>query len=108
MYTDPYCNPRAYGLVIVADVSWDDEPYQFNMSVVWKREFDGQFFIDSDSGCSCPSPFENSSMETLVPMGTPGGSGALQAVTEHLADRIQDNPIGFTGLIEKMKAAGSW
>lgn len=53
-----YYNPEAFGLEIVGEIEWDDEPYTFNMTVVWK-ERRGRYWIASDSGCSCPSPFED-------------------------------------------------
>jgi hypothetical protein len=55
---NPYYKPEAYGLEIVGDIDWDQESYEFNMTVVWK-EGRGKYYIADDSGCSCPSPFEN-------------------------------------------------
>lgn len=55
---DVYYQPEKFGLKIIADVEWDHEDYQFNMTVVWQDE-DGNFYMADDSGCSCPSPFEN-------------------------------------------------
>jgi hypothetical protein len=57
-YNDPYSSPEKYGLEIVGEVEWYDEPYEFDMTVVWKDK-EGQLYYASDSGCSCPSPFED-------------------------------------------------
>ena len=83
--TNPYYNPEATGLAIVGTAS-ANEPYEFDMIVVWKNA-DGEFLIGSDSGCSCPVPFEDTELngpmtkarvlaelsaymsETRVPMG---------------------------------------
>lgn len=45
-------------LEYVGGFDWDDEPYQFNITQVWK-ETRGRYYVASDSGCSCPSPFED-------------------------------------------------
>lgn len=52
----PYYSPEDFGLVMVGDVE-ADLGYEFDMFVVWQRESDGALFWDTDSGCSCPSPF---------------------------------------------------
>lgn len=44
-------------LMFVGSFDWDDEPYQFKITGVWK-ESRGRYYAASDSGCSCPSPFE--------------------------------------------------
>jgi hypothetical protein len=57
-WENPYNEPAKYGLEIVADIEWDDEAYQFNQTVIWKDK-SGQLYYADDSGCSCPSPFED-------------------------------------------------
>lgn len=52
-----YGHPENYGLQIFK-VLEENLSYEFNMLVVWKNE-KGEFFWAQDSGCSCPSPFEN-------------------------------------------------
>lgn len=52
-----YYNPEGFGLEIIGDVEWENESYQFNMTGVWKNE--QGFWMADDSGCSCPSPFED-------------------------------------------------
>lgn len=61
-----YYSPEQYGLETVGQVDWSDEPYQFDMTVVWRRVADGQLFYASDSGCSCPSPFEDTGVDDLT------------------------------------------
>ena len=55
---DPYYNPEHFGLELVGSIEWDGESYEFNMTAVWKAKR-GEYYIGDDSGCSCPSPFEN-------------------------------------------------
>ncbi len=59
MYDDVYSTPDKHGLEMVGDVEWDDESYEFNMTAVWRDKETGQFYWADDSGCSCPSPFED-------------------------------------------------
>lgn len=59
-----YYHPEAHGLEMVGEIDWDDEPYQFCITGVWKKTR-GQYYIASDSGCSCPSPFEDLQFEDL-------------------------------------------
>lgn len=65
---NPYYNPAECGLEILETVDEPGMSYEFNMFVVWKRLSDGALFYASDSGCSCPSPFEDESAETLTPI----------------------------------------
>lgn len=53
---DVYHQPEKFGLTVVAEVD-AGASYEFDMTVVWKHE-DGRLFWATDSGCSCPSPFE--------------------------------------------------
>jgi hypothetical protein len=62
---NPYYNPEALGLTTVAELEFSDMDYQFDTRVVWKNE-DGALFTARDSGCSCPTPFEDyTSVEML-------------------------------------------
>jgi hypothetical protein len=53
-----YYNPEGYGLEVVGVIERSDGDYQFDMVAVW-RESRGRYWIGQDSGCSCPSPFED-------------------------------------------------
>lgn len=54
-----YYSPEKFGLEVIAHIDWDNEAYQFNQTVVWRDKKTGQVYMAHDSGCSCPSPFEN-------------------------------------------------
>lgn len=65
----PYDKPERYGLEIV----YEDEQeggYKFDKFVVW-RSINGSLFYATDSGCSCPSPFEDldDTTDNLEPVG---------------------------------------
>lgn len=54
---DPYYNPEEFDLTPVAEIDYSDGCYCFDLRVVWKHS-SGAFYTMRDSGCSCPSPFE--------------------------------------------------
>jgi hypothetical protein len=58
-----YYSPEQNGLKIVLEVE-EDLFYEFNKFVVWT---DGEhFYTATDSGCSCPSPFEDLTHQDLI------------------------------------------
>lgn len=57
MWKNIYYNPQDFGLEIVGEFDWTEPDYSFDMLVVWKAKR-GEYWIGEDSGCSCPSPFE--------------------------------------------------
>jgi hypothetical protein len=52
-----YYSPEDFGLTVVDELSKDPD-YDFDMLVVWRHE-DGTLYWAHDSGCSCPTPFED-------------------------------------------------
>lgn len=63
---DPYNQPEAFGLTLISSIELMDYCYQFDMVCVWWHE-DGSIYYAHDSGCSCPSPFEDiRSMDDLT------------------------------------------
>lgn len=52
-----YYNPEKHDLVLVSEFDMGG-PYEFDMTVVWHEAGSG-YYIGTDSGCSCPTPFEN-------------------------------------------------
>ncbi len=53
-----YYSPEDFGLEVVGEFDWSEPDYSFDMLVVWK-ESRGKYWVGEDSGCSCPSPFED-------------------------------------------------
>jgi hypothetical protein len=62
--SNPYYHPDKYDLTILGEVQWGEPSYDFDLTVVWQGS-DGQLYMADDSGCSCPSPFEETSFESL-------------------------------------------
>jgi hypothetical protein len=54
---DLYSDPGKLGLEILGEASDESAYYDFDMFVVW-RDRRGSLYYATDSGCSCPSPFE--------------------------------------------------
>ena len=61
-----YYNPEHFGLSVVAEIDYSDGCYQFDYRMVWRHNETGKLYTARDSGCSCPSPFEDyNSIESL-------------------------------------------
>lgn len=80
---NPYDNPENFGLTLVAEMSWHAPCYDFDYTVAWQGE-DGTLYWASDSGCSCPSPFEDYS--TLEDLTTGTKFDLMQEVQERLGN----------------------
>lgn len=52
-----YYYPENFGLEPVGQINWINEPYEFEITAVWKKKR-GEYYFASDSGCSCPTPFD--------------------------------------------------
>lgn len=53
-----YYVPDNLGLTVVAEIEYSDQSYCFDTRVVWK-DTSGKLYTARDSGCSCPTPFED-------------------------------------------------
>lgn len=62
---NPYTHPDSVGLEFVGEVEWSRRSYQFDLTAVWRDTTTGAFYWGSDSGCSCPRPFENTTYDEL-------------------------------------------
>ncbi len=63
--TNVYYHPEKHELTQIGMLSDPNACYSFDDLVVWQHT-DGRLFWASDSGCSCPSPFEDyTSLEDL-------------------------------------------
>lgn len=58
-FKDVSSDPECFGLVQVAEAERSEPCYSFDTIVVWYREEDNKYYWAQDSGCSCPSPFED-------------------------------------------------
>ena len=63
---DIYYNPENFGLVQVVSLEDATLSYEFDIFCIWQHKSTGKLYWARDSGCSCPSPFEDyTSVDTL-------------------------------------------
>lgn len=55
--------PTAYECL--AEVEWVGESYQFDMTRVYQHRETREVYYAEDTGCSCPSPFEDATEDDL-------------------------------------------
>jgi len=58
-FEDIYASPEKHGLRIVESHEEEGLDYEFHMVVLWEDIKTKKRYWGEDSGCSCPSPFEN-------------------------------------------------
>lgn len=81
---DAYNQPEAFGLIIVGELNDPDACYSFDDLVVWQHVESGVVYYAVDSGCSCPSPFEDfTSLDTLTQVTAETWDSFEKAVKEH-------------------------
>lgn len=83
-----YSDPEDFGLKMIGEVDFSSGCYCFDYTVVWQRVSDGRFVYGDDSGCSCPSPFEDQGVQNLTVLRKRGGLNDLKA---HLEERIKES-----------------
>ena len=67
-WNDPniYDNPEQFGLERFEEINDDHASYSFDDFVIWKRLSDGALLYGTDSGCSCPAPFDKQTVDDLT------------------------------------------
>jgi hypothetical protein len=80
--TNLYYHPENSDLETVGEVEWTEPCWSFDLTVVW-RDSTGMFYWGSDSGCSCPSPFESIRLEDLE-------RGSSFDVADYFEKRLMD------------------
>jgi hypothetical protein len=58
-WNNPYYSPKDFDLEIVAELELTEPDYSFDTVVVWRHTPTGRLYWAWDSGCSCPTPFED-------------------------------------------------
>lgn len=84
LHDDVYNQPGSFDLTFIGSIEWDDEPWQFNLTGVW-IDADKNVYYGDDSGCSCPSPFEDiESADDLFKCER------IQELIDYLNGRVED------------------
>lgn len=101
--SNAYYNPEELDLVILKEVEWSDECYQFDKTVLWKHK-DGRIFIASDAGCSCPTPFDECySIDDLTEVTS--HKKLAEYLEQRAEDYYNDAPTGKADLISAYQEA---
>jgi hypothetical protein len=79
-----YSSPEKHGLTMVGEVEWGDGNYSFDLTTVWRDTKTGALYFADDSGCSCPSPYEDTGRADLTLIDRP------QILINHVEKRIAD------------------
>jgi hypothetical protein len=103
-----YDAPEQFGLAVVGEVHDPDACYSVNDFVAWRHE-DGRPFWASDSGCSCPVPFEAFGDLASLSTGTADELIAdllawVESVSEYSSGSVREEATADAhGLIRKVK-----
>ncbi len=62
---NPYYSPEQFGLEILFDIDTAGS-YEFDMFVIWERKSDRTIWWATDSGCSCPTPFDDCDLSEIT------------------------------------------
>lgn len=97
-----YYHPERYGLRSVAEFELSEPSYSFDTLAVWKG--DKGLYLATDSGCSCPSPFENyNGIEDLTgPLTVDQAVEESKSIRKRSYEPKYDKP-GFKAFIAKIK-----
>lgn len=80
-------NPVDEHLTKIGEVELAEPNYSFDLLAFWVRKRDGQLLYATDSGCSCPMPFEDTKVRDLR-------ETTLDTVTD-VARREAHDPSGY-------------
>lgn len=93
-YQTVYNSPEEYGLEIFgAFDNRDDLFYEFDETVVFRDTETGQFYVAQDSGCSCPSPFED--FKNKYDLGSPMEAQQTLLVVERIVEHQYDTQAAY-------------
>lgn len=99
-----YDNPGKFDLETIGSIDWSDGSYCFDLTAVWRNILTRQFVYAEDSGCSCPSPFEDfTSTADLAPITS------LAEFRTHLDAQqrpSQDRAAEIVTLVERLHELG--
>lgn len=77
---------------LVGHLEDPDACYSFDDIIVWKDKETGKLYYAEDSGCSCPSPFESETRETIRPLTDETWDVFQKAVEGHAGPNSWDDP----------------
>lgn len=94
--TGIYDHPEDFNLKLITWTKMDTDGYEgvctgsWEMIAVWENA-DGQLLIGNDTGCDCPTPFENTRVEDLTEFESAGDlSNFVIAAWGHFTKPVVD------------------
>jgi hypothetical protein len=91
---NPYYSPKKCGLEIFKSIDTAGD-YEFDMFVIWRKLDDNTLWWDTDSGCSCPCPFDNQDNgHNLKPITEENWNGFINGLINHY--NISKNKVNQT------------
>lgn len=103
---DIYGSPEKYGLETIGEIDWSSGSYEFDLTVVWRRTFDGAFVYGEDAGCSCPSPFESTGVDELIRITSLGEFRTHLAGRQHGSYYGENRSDEVARLLERLHGMG--
>ena len=79
-----YYDPEKFGLRTIGEAEFSSGGYEFDTTVVWQDVETGALYYASDSGCSCPCPFDSESRATITRIDR------MQDLIDHLEERKEE------------------
>lgn len=67
MKTNLYYHPEAFHLHTLGMLEEPDMSYSYNILAVFRHVMTGRVFYAQDSGCSCPTPFDDFRFDFTAP-----------------------------------------
>ena len=91
-YDNVYDSPEKYGLTIVASIHDPLADWSFDDLIVFRHD-SGRIFYATDSGCSCPVPFEGyKSIDDLTEVTATTWNEFQTAVEQHAVPYNSNQP----------------
>lgn len=81
-----YYYPEKCGLEVVGELEYSSGNYEFDTRVVWFHAASGRLLTARDSGCSCPTPFEECTIESVEDISSRFGSFLMDEYRAEVKD----------------------
>lgn len=95
---NPVTTPEKYGFESVGGLNLENEPYEFYILEVLKNE--QGYYLVTDSGCSCPTPWEYTTVEDLTgPLTAEQAREEIISLTPVQRDEYRSGPDDPTELL---------
>lgn len=103
---NPYYHPEKLGLTLVGSTELSEPSWSFDTLAVWKD--DAGFYLGTDSGCYCPSPFEsyNGRDDLTGPLTLEQAIEEAESIRANSYQPTYDQ-LGWDALITDMKEASA-